>query len=43
MTDSLLSRFDVIVDAFGTNPADADRHLKAAEKLINLARKNKIK
>ena len=43
MTDSLLSRFDVIVDAFGTNPADADRHLKLAEKLVNLARKNKIR
>ena len=43
MTDSLLSRFDVIIDAFGTNPADADRHLKLAEKLINLARKNKIR
>lgn len=28
MTDSLLSRFDVIIDAFGTNPADADRHLQ---------------
>lgn len=43
MTDSLLSRFDVIIDAFGTNPADADRHLRLAEKLINLARKNKIR
>lgn len=43
MTDSLLSRFDVIVDAFGTNPADADRHLRLAEKLVNLARKNKIR
>ncbi|MBB1062984.1 NAD(P)-dependent oxidoreductase [Limosilactobacillus fastidiosus] len=43
MTDSVLSRFDVIVDAFGTNPANAERHLKLAEKLINLARKDKIR
>lgn len=43
MIDSVLARFDVIVDAFGTNPADAERHLKLAEKLINLARKDKIR
>ena len=34
---------DRIIDAYGTNPANAERHIKLAEKLISLARKDKIK
>ena len=41
--DSVLARFDVIIDAYGTNPANAERHIKLAEKLISLARKDKIR
>lgn len=43
LNDSLLSRFDVIVDAFSTDPKNADRQVKLAEKLVTLARKNKIR
>lgn len=43
MIDSLLARFDVIIDAFGTNPADAARHIQLAEKLIGLARQKKLR
>lgn len=43
LNDSLLSRFDVIVDAYGTSPENADRQVKLAEKLVVLARKQKIR
>lgn len=43
LTDSLLARFDVIVDAYGTSPAQADRQTKLAQKMVNLARKEKIR
>lgn len=43
LTDSLLSRFDVIVDAYGTSPDQADRQVKLAQKLVGLARKHKIR
>lgn len=43
LNDSLLSRFDVIVDAYGTSPDQADRQTKLAEKLVVLARKHKIR
>ncbi len=31
LNDSLLSRFDVIVDAYGTSPENADRQVRLAE------------
>lgn len=43
LNETLLSRFDVIVDAFNTNPANADQQTKLAEKLVKLARENKIR
>lgn len=43
MTDSMFKNFDVIVDAFGTIPAQAGDQLILARKLIDLARKNKIR
>lgn len=43
LTDSVLAKFDVIVDAFGTSPDQAEQQVKLAQKLVNLARKNKIK
>ena len=43
LSDSLLSRFDVIVDAYGTSPENADRQVRLAEKLVVLARKHKIR
>ena len=43
LNDSLLSRFDVIVDAYGTSTENADRQVRLAEKLVVLARKQKIR
>ncbi len=43
LTDSVLAKFDVIIDAFGTSPDQAEQQVKLAKKLVNLARKNKIK
>lgn len=43
LNETLLSRFDVIVDAFNTNPENADQQTKLAEKLVHLARKHKIR
>lgn len=43
MDDSEFENFDVIVDAFGTIPADAEQQVTLAKKLINLARENKIR
>lgn len=43
LNDSLLSRLDVIVDAYGTSPENADRQVRLAEKLVVLARKHKIR
>lgn len=43
MDDSLLEKFDVIVDAFGTSPDKAEDQIKLAQKLIALARKNKAR
>ncbi|GGI63871.1 NAD(P)-dependent oxidoreductase [Limosilactobacillus caviae] len=43
LNESLLSRFDVIVDAYGTSPENADRQTRLAERLVSIARKNKIR
>ncbi|WP_251545778.1 NAD(P)-dependent oxidoreductase [Limosilactobacillus caecicola] len=43
LSDAELARFDVIIDAFGTAPANADQQIKLAEKLINVARQGKIR
>ncbi|MBC8744008.1 NAD(P)H-binding protein [Lactobacillus sp. Marseille-P7033] len=43
LNESLLSRFDVIVDAYGTSPENADRQTHLAERLVSIARKNKIR
>lgn len=40
LTDSLLSQFDVIVDAIKTNPENADQQVMLAKKLVNLARQH---
>ena len=39
LSDNIL----VIIDAFGTDPKNAEEHVRLAKKLINLARKNKIR
>ncbi|WP_308557953.1 NAD(P)H-binding protein [uncultured Lactobacillus sp.] len=41
MDEKLLADFDVIVDAFGTAPAQAADQTKLAKKLVEIARKNK--
>lgn len=43
LSDNILDKFDVIIDAFGTDPKNAEEHVRLAKKLINLARKNKIR
>ena len=43
MTDSVLKRFDVIIDAFSTDPTHADQQVKLAEKLITLAQKHQVR
>lgn len=43
MNDSLLEKFDIIVDALGTTPDEADQQVTLSKKLVNLARHNKIK
>lgn len=43
MDDSILKKFDIIVDALGTTPDEADKQITLAKKLVNLARDNKIK
>lgn len=43
MPESMLNQFDVIVDAFGTTPNNAAAHLRLAEKLISIARRNNIR
>lgn len=43
LIDSLLARFNVIVDAYGTSPDQADRQTKLAQKLVGLARKKKVR
>lgn len=41
MPESLLKDFDVIIDAFATDPSNAKQHVKLAEKLVTVARKTK--
>ena len=43
LSDNILDKFDVIIDAFGTDPKNAEEHVILAKKLINLVRKNKIR
>lgn len=43
MPESMLNQFDVIVDAFGTTPANAEAHIRLAKKLIDIARRNNIR
>ena len=43
LSDNILDKFDVIIDAFGTDPKNAEEHVIIAKKLINLVRKNKIR
>lgn len=43
ISESMLNKFDVIVDAFGTTPDNAAAHIHLAEKLISIARKNNIR
>lgn len=43
LSNTELERFDVIIDAFGTAPANADQQTKLAQKLINVARKGKVR
>lgn len=43
MNDSLLEKFDVIVDAFGTSPEKAADQVTLAKKLITIAKKNKAR
>ena len=43
LSDNILDKFDVILDAFGTDPKNAEEHVILAKKLINLVRKNKIR
>lgn len=38
MDDSLLKEFDVLVDAFGTAPENADQQVTLAKKLVTLAK-----
>lgn len=43
MNDSLLEKFDVIVDAFGTSPEKAADQITLAKKLITIAKRNKAR
>ena len=43
LSDNILDKFDVIIDAFGTDHKNAEEHVLLAKKLINLVRKNKIR
>lgn len=43
MNDSLLEKFDVIVDAFGTSPEKAADQVTLAKKLITIAKRNKAR
>lgn len=43
MSDSLLEKFDVIIDAFGTSPEKAEDQIKLAKKLISIAKKQKTR
>ncbi|RVU70830.1 MULTISPECIES: NAD(P)H-binding protein [Lactobacillus] len=43
MNDSLLEKFDIIVDAFGTSPENAAFQIDLAKKLVEVARKSKAK
>lgn len=43
MPESMLNKFDIIVDAFGTTPDNAAAHIRLAEKLISVARRNNIR
>ena len=43
LSANILDKYDVIIDAFGTDPKNAEEHVRLAKKLINLARKNKIR
>lgn len=43
LSDNILDKFDVIIDAFGTDPKNAGEHVRLAKKLIGLARKNKTR
>lgn len=43
MNDSLLEKFDVIVDAFGTSPEKAADHITLAKKLTTIAKRNKAR
>lgn len=43
MPDSELKKFDVIIDAFATSPSSSEDQIKLAEKLVTLARNEKIR
>ena len=43
MNDSLLEKFNVIVDAFGTSPEKAADQITLAKKLITIAKRNKAR
>lgn len=43
MDNEELTRFDVLVDALGTTPAQADQQIELAKKLIEVARQSKAR